>query len=262
MIPGRIHPFSINNENAQLNQNALRFCHDSGSTHIAIMDGREGRAMMGDMLRSDGTRLDIRFSSRLEVMSPIEANLHGGYLVGRFKEIHDDPLTDTEKQRQVDLLCDIKREIDKQWILIGQEGRSRLLRPLQDNAPGLLGSPERLFLEMSTNERPSEFFRSYSAFEKLTFLLLLIVVQDKDLKVLATTSRNTVQRTELILAVLRRQGYRLSIDGVQSNQREDLFRVNSVFSAIALIVIVALLLVLKGAGWFNGSQSVVPRYRI
>lgn len=262
MIPGRIINVSIQNDNAQLNQNALRFCHDSGSTHIAIMEGREGRAMMGDILRSDGLILDIRLSGRYELTGPVEENLLGRYLVGRFRVIHDDPLTDAEKQKQVDLLSDIKREIDKQWVLIGQEGRSRLLRPIQDNSPGLFGSTERLYLEMSDHERLPEFFRSYSSFEKLTFLLLLICVHEKSLKQLAACSRSTIQRSELILSVLRRPGYRLSIEGVQSDPREELFRVNSVFSAVALIIIVVGLLVLKGAGWFDGSQSVVPRYRI
>jgi hypothetical protein len=262
MIPGRMIKFSIHNENAQLNQNALRFCNDSGSTHIAIMEGREGRAMMGDILRSDGLMLEIRLSSRYEVSGPVEENLLGGYLVGRFSVIHDDPLTDAEKRKQVDLLSDIKLEIDKQWVLIGQEGRSRLLRPIQDNSPGLFGSTERLYLEMSDHERLPEFFRSYSSFEKLTFLLLFICVNDKGLKRLAACSRSTVQRSELILAVLRRPGYRLSIEGVPSDPREELFRVNSVLSAVALIMIVVGLLVLKGAGWFDGSQSVVPRYRI
>ena len=257
-IPGSVSDFHLYHPGIGMCMLGLQFVRASGSNlvalHAAGEDADRRVCMLAEVINLAGHRLHVRTISRLAAMGSFEIH-PSGHMAGRFELVTDTPLDDEETDRCVRSLCQITQELQRQWLLIGDAGKSRIISKLSEISPSLLGSTERNYLNCRSDDEVRSLLSSYRSFEKLSFLLIVVSVANARARELMISGRDTVRRLDAVLAVLRKPGTLISIDAGNGVRGGDLLRFNTGLSAIALLLILIIVLVLKGSGVLNFSHS-------
>lgn len=235
-------------------ESAFEFLSDSGSNRFCLRseEGGERRHFaLCELLRREGPLMHIKVVARCEPMINIEFNLAGNYLNAKFRTITDEPVTEERKAQLLTVLRNIKVELDIQWKLVGNTGRDQLFRRVEQFAQSLLGSHDKLFMQTTDNQQLEHFLSTYRNYEKLSFLLCLIVIDDDATRNLLITSTDSIMRLEAVLARLRSKEFLINIDGKGRANRQSLLRPNSAASACILFAIILIIMALKGLGYLD-----------
>ena len=245
---------------------AVRFARESGSNRLCVhpleVAGTRHLGILVEVVSLSGNQMKVKGISRLQSLLPFEMNPQGGYLMGRFMTVADEPVSN--RGRAMDVLVRIKEGLNQQWILIGETGRARLLSRLSEHS-SLLGSMERSFL--SSGETEGEMRQSmqhYLSFEKMSFLLLSILALDQATTIQLIDCTDTIVRLDAILAsllVASASSTILIVGSAGETRRGDLLRFNSKYSALILVLVLVLVLFLKGAGYLEVTRGSAYRYR-
>ena len=199
-----------------------------------------------------GTEIEVRITARCEPITTPEIHVTGGYLVSRFREVEDDAQNEDEKLNSIETLVKLREAFDKQWQLIGQAGRQRLMSRMERQVPGLMSSSETVLFTSSDDEQLRRSLARLPRFEKISFLVMQMVLpSDSAAKESCISSKSTGDRLSLVLANMRARGFVLEIDEGSSHQGRELFRLNSLSSAVLVFLIVVVLLALKGMGYLE-----------
>ena len=231
---------------------ALAFTRSTGSNKLCLYprSPTEDHRSLGLLVEVTSTyhhKLSVKVITRCQLLTQLE-QCERGYSVGRFLPISDDPVDDRAADRILDILIQIKAELDRQVVYIGNSGMDRIINHLVDFP--LFQSAERVFL---TSSDYPQIRNSVANFERLSFLLFYIVYMGEDvvMKNLLLTIRNTARRLEAVLAVLKSSNRGvLLVD--RNHNTESFMRTNSKFSAIILLLVCAFALFLKG--YLNGNS--------
>ena len=236
----------------------LEFVRESGSSlvslHAAGEDADRRHCMLAEVLRLSGHGLHVKTISRIAPLGSFEIH-PSGHMAGRFELVIDGALDEPARLRAISVLGRITFELQRQWRLIGEMGKSRLVSRLTEICPALIGTAERRYLDAVTEQEACDLLAGYQAFEKLSFLLVVVSVANARMRELMITGKDTVRRLEAVLAVLRKPGTSISIDATNGVRGGDLLRFNSGISAIALILVLIVVLLLKGTGIIDFSYS-------
>ena len=239
------------------NLNALRFCEESGSSRLCVRAGPETHerqfGVMCQIHRVFGAEIEVRIIARCEPITTPEIHVTGGYLVSRFREVEDDAQNEDEKTNSIGILVKLREEIDKQWQLIGQAGRQRLMSRMERQVPGLMTSSETILFTASDHDQLRRSLMRLARFDKISFLLMQMVLRsDSTVRESCISSKNTGDRLSLVLAHMRNRNpsFVLEVDEGTPPGRE-LFRLNSLSSAFLVFLVVILLLALKGMGYLE-----------
>lgn len=253
-IPGVSTEVSPMQQNVIFTQGALGFLQDTGSNKLCLRaDLNEERRHFAlcDLVRVDGDVLHVNIVSRCSLVTGMEVNSQGNYLCAKFKTVSDEPLEEEGKIRLFSVLKNVNIELNRQWNLVGLAGREQLFRRLENICQPLLRSPERLFMQISDNHQLDQFLATYNSFEKLSFLLCLIVIENDQTRDLMITSTDTVVRLEGVLVQLRLREFIVNIDGNARTNGQSLLRPNSTMSSCILFAIIIILMILKGLGYLR-----------
>jgi hypothetical protein len=155
----------------------------------------------------------------------------------------------SSRERVIDILMRLKEALERRFLVMGDAGRMQMVNALSERS-AFMGRVERLYMISYERSEIREVLSNYSAFEKLSFLLMALVELSPEASNLLLASRDTANRFEAILVTVESQP-RFN----RSNQ--ELLRFNSKISALGLIVALILLLVLKGMGFLDTR----PAYR-
>jgi hypothetical protein len=206
------------------------------------------------------------------MISTPELNERGNFQVAKCLVVHDDNLEDVD--RVSDLLIQIKTELDKQLMLVGESGKARLVSALNDAASNLYLGFEQLMLNGNDLSQIRAAIQAASTIHnrlsKTSFCLLYIIdftrIEHSMMKLLIH-GRNLLRRFEFIkTALMNSPGSTRSIllldprnrrigDRQPLAQSESIMRGNSVFSALVLLVVVVMLMWLKGSGYLDKNRS-------
>jgi hypothetical protein len=261
-IPGVQTEIKLSSDNTDVNENGFRFLSESGSGRFCLTAGEESDerrfSVIADLITRSHERLSVKVISRCLKTRPLEVNINGGYQMGQFQSVSDDRLDESGSDRIRSVLMDVHGELQKQWRLMGTAGRDRLIRRIETSCPSLLGAQERLFLT-SLENRITE---TYSSFEKTSFLLGFMVLDDPATREYIVSCTNTARRLELILTKLKSRDYVITIDGSSQENSSALLRPTTISSTLILFLIVLLLLALKGLGYLDFPTRTSNRFRI
>ena len=253
-IPGVTAEVSLMPENVIFAQGALGFLQETGSNKLCLradLNDERRHFALCELVRVDGEVLHVNIVSRCALVTGMEVNLEGNYLCAKFRTVSDEPLDEAGKMRLFSVLKNVNIELNRQWNLVGLAGRDQLFRRLENICQPLLRSPERLFMQISDNQQLDHFLASYNNFEKLSFLLCLIVIENDQTRELMIISTNTIVRLEGVLAQLRVRDFLVNIDGQPRENGQSLLRPNSTMSSCILFAIIIILMTLKGLGYLR-----------
>ncbi len=207
----------------------------------------------------------VRVEKRCERVpdSLIETNPRG-YMVGKFSFFSDDPVNEGRVDIR-SLIFSIKGLLDRHGLdQVGEAGRRIFVRSLLETGPGLMGSVEESFL-LQTSNLESALPPAYTGFEKISFLFMHIVhVPDESVRNVLLFSRDTRSRLEGILRYFMMQqdnkNWSVLISPAERLVYKPIFpktslmRPSSAWSSILLVLVVLLVLVGKGQGWWGGAR--------
>jgi hypothetical protein len=247
---------------------ALRFSSRAGSNKLAILADDHGRdAYLVDLLSMShpddrgSTTCTIRCSDRLVLCSPPQLDTNQEYLVGRFSKSNDET---QDKERQCDLLIQIRCELDAQFSIVGQSGKSRLLSFLE-SMPWFQSTERQFFTCPDLSYIRGLLSSNYSHFDRLSFLLMSVIFISADPSTIETLvfSRSTIRRLEAIRAALKQSSVLLLEPWERANlslrflsSSESLLRGTSPLSAVVLLAVALFFLLLKGKGYLGFETFV------
>ena len=266
IMPGTIFMLKLADEQIVSSGVAVRFARESGSNRLCVhpleVAGTRHLGILVEVVSLSGNQMKVKGISRLQSLLPFEMNPQGGYLMGRFMTVADEPVSN--RGRAMDVLVRIKEGLNQQWMLIGETGRARLLSRLSEHS-SLLGSVERSFLTSGETEMEMrQSMQHYSSFEKMSFLLLSILALDRATTIQLIDCTDTIVRLDAILAsllVASASSTILIVGSAGETRRGDLLRFNSKYSALILVLVLVLVLFLKGAGYLEVTRGSAYRYR-
>ena len=249
---------------------ALRFSSRAGSNKLAILADDHGRdAYLVDLLSMShpddrgSTTCTIRCSDRLVLCSPPQLDTNQEYLVGRFSKSNDET---QDKERQCDLLIQIRCELDAQFSIVGQSGKTRLLSFLE-SMPWFQSTERQFFTCPDLSYIRGLLSSNYSHFDRLSFLLMSVIFISADPSTIETLvfSRSTIRRLEAIRAALSfKQSSVLLLEPWERanlslrflSSSESLLRGTSPLSAVLLLAVALFFLLLKGKGYLGFETCV------
>lgn len=250
-IPGCSALVELDRSNADLSENGTRLARESGSNRVCLTIPDQGVVrntyLLGEVLHLGGGSARVKILSRLVSLSPAEMNMQRECLVGRFETLED--MIPSSRERVIDILMRLKEALERRFLVMGDAGRMQMVNALSERS-AFMERVERLYMISYERSEIREVLSNYSAFEKLSFLLMALVELSPEASNILLASRDTANRFEAILAAVESRP-RFN----RSNQ--ELLRFNSKISALGLIVALILLLVLKGMGFLDTR----PAYR-
>jgi hypothetical protein len=244
---------------------ALNFSSRSGSNKLAILTNEQAReAYLVELLSmnppdpSGAITCTIRCSDRISLTTPPELNADQEFLVGRFS-IYKDDISD--KDRMCDLLIQIRSELDTQFSIVGQSGKTRLLSYLE-SIPAFQSTERQFFTSPDLSHIRQLLSTNYSHFDRLSFLLMSVIFISANASAVQglVFGKSTLYRLEAIRAALsHKQSSVLLLDiwerenlSLRSqSSSESLLRGNSPLSAILLLGLALFILLLKGNGYLG-----------
>jgi len=242
--------------------NAITFALQSGSNKLGLFARDESirEGILVDVVAnqtSPGRRMNLRSSERLVLLSNPEFNDRGRFFVGRSLVIHDDDQS-SSSDRIVDLLIQIKTELDRHFLMMGTSGKTRLITNLSSQFSFFQGLEQTLINSTDLSQIRTSIVAAMRLpshrIEKTTFMLLYILdFFGEDMRLLVH-AKNTIRRLESIRAKI------LSTRSVLRLNPHDpgttsILRGNSVNSGLLILFIVLLGLLLKGSGYIDGGSS-------
>ncbi len=244
---------------------ALNFSSRSGSNKLAIQTDEQAReAYLVELLSmsapspSGAITCTIRCSDRIALTTPPELNADQEFLVGRFS-IYKDDISD--KDRMCDLLVQIRSELETQFSIVGQSGKTRLLSYLE-TIPAFQSTERQFFTSPDLSHIRQLLSTNYSHFDRLSFLLMSVIFISANASAVQglVFGKSTLYRLEAIRAALsHKQSSVLLLDiwerenlSLRSQSTSETFlRGNSPLSAIILLALALFFLLLKGNGYLG-----------
>lgn len=239
------------------NESALKFARDSGSNKLIFVP-TSSNSLLGLVVdvvaQESGEYMQVKASHRCRIVGPVERH-DRGCMVARCVKVSDSGLSNLEKETCVDKLIQIKEMLDHQFLLLGEFGKDQFV-----NALGHVGSLsffEKSFLLSSDMRHHMLSGFSVAQFEHISFVLLHILHMDSEMKSLMIQSEKTIVRLDGIKAFLTNAGRKLMIspkgefESTPPRLIDTMLRMSSTESAIMFCLVILVLLVMKGNGWFE-----------